>query len=200
MTILIAITGASGSGKTTLAEKLKSQLGSKYNVDIISMDDYYNAQDDLPMVERERTNYDQPAAFDLPLLATQLEQIKAGQHVEKPNYDFTVHTRCQTTDIIEPLDVCIIEGILPICNDQLAQSYDLKFYLDIAIETCLERRKQRDIVERGRTEECVERQFKETVIPGYKQYIVAQKEQADICLTGQESLTTVAKEIEQLLP
>lgn len=200
MTILIAITGASGSGKTTLAEKLKSQLGSKYNVDIISMDDYYNAQDDLPMVERERTNYDQPAAFDLPLLATQLEQIKSGQHVYKPNYDFTVHTRCQTTDVIEPLDICIIEGILPICNDELAQSYDLKFYLDIAIETCLERRKRRDIVERGRTEECVERQFKETVIPGYKQYIVAQKDQADICLTGQESLTTVAKKIEQLLP
>lgn len=200
MPIIIAITGASGSGKTTLARNLCNELQPNFSTGIISMDNYYKCQDNLTMAQRVKTNYDHPDAFDLALLQQDLQQLKKGQAIELPTYDFSVHNRTEQTHAFPAVDVCVVEGILPIYTPELVTCYDQTYYLDVPLATCLERRKQRDLIERGRTEQCIQEQFETTVIPGFKQYIASQKTRADYTLSCSKQSDVVVEQLSSILP
>ena len=66
----------------------------------------------LEFEERLKTNYDHPLAFDTDLLIHHVETLIDRKYVEKPVYDYSLHTRSEETIIIEPKDVIILEGIL----------------------------------------------------------------------------------------
>lgn len=198
MPLIVAITGASGSGKTTLAKKIKNELTGSLRVSIISMDNYYRNQDHLSMAEREKTNYDHPDAFDQQRLVDDLKKIKQGLPIQVPVYDFSIHSRASDSTRLAPVDICIVEGILPIYSKPLTRCYDYTYYLDVPLETCLDRRRTRDIDERGRTAECIQRQFDTTVIPGFKHYIQKQKDTADEQLTGNEKASDIARRLAEL--
>lgn len=72
--MVIGIAGGSGSGKTTLMRALIDKFGD--NIAVISHDNYYKAHDDMPMEDRARLNYDEPAAFDTDMLIEHLRLLK----------------------------------------------------------------------------------------------------------------------------
>ena len=89
--ITIGIAGGTGSGKTTITRRILDEFGG--DVSVLYHDNYYKRHDDIPFPERKKLNYDHPNAFDTPLLVQHLDALRAGQAVECPTYDYTVHNR-----------------------------------------------------------------------------------------------------------
>ena len=90
--IVIGITGGTGSGKSTIAREIYESFNEK-NITMIEQDSYYKDQSHLEPEERVKTNYDHPKAFDNELLIEHIKALVAGETIEKPIYDFSIHNR-----------------------------------------------------------------------------------------------------------
>src|ERR1035441_7961846 len=87
---IIGIAGPSSSGKTELARHLVQDLPGTA---IVSLDSYYRGRQELPFEEREKLNFDHPAALEWELLQEHLRAIAEGRAFEEPVYSFARHTR-----------------------------------------------------------------------------------------------------------
>lgn len=177
-TLVIGIAGGTGSGKTTLVKKLSAHFGGK--VTVLSHDNYYKCRDDLAFEERCKLNYDEPDAMDTSLMVYHLEQLRRGQAIDCPVYDFTQHNRSKETTRIEPKQVIIVEGILIFENEQLRNLMDMKIFVDADADTRLCRRIKRDVTNRGRSLESVLEQYETTVKPMHEKYVEPSKKYADV--------------------
>lgn len=188
--LVIGIAGGSGSGKTTLMKNIISRFGQ--DIAVISHDNYYNRHDDLPFEERCKLNYDEPAAFETSLMVRQLEQLRQGQAIDCPVYDFTVHNRSEEVIRIAPKSVIVVEGILIFENKALRDKMDIKIFVDTDADIRLCRRIKRDVNKRGRTLESVLTQYQTTVKPMHDQYVEPSKRYADlIVLEGGKNLVAL---------
>ncbi len=179
--LLVGVAGASASGKSLLAKTIQQRLPTE-QIQVISEDSYYYDQSHLTMSERERTNYDHPSSMDHDLLQTHLGLLKQGKSIHAPSYDFSQHTRRAETIEVHPTPIIIIEGIMLFSEQGLRDTLDLKLFVDTPLDICLLRRIRRDIVERGRSLESVINQYKNTVRPGYINFIQPTKEYADVII------------------
>lgn len=181
--VVIAIAGASASGKSLIAstiyKELKNELGTD-NIGIISEDAYYRDQSHLTMEERIKTNYDHPNSIDHHLLVEHLRQLKQGNAIEIPEYDYTEHNRKTTTKHFEPKKIIILEGILLLTDENIRNEINVSIFVDAPLDICFIRRLQRDMVERGRSMESVISQYRKTVRPMFLQFIEPSKQYADI--------------------
>lgn len=179
--ILIGITGGTGSGKSTVAKAIFECLPEK-NITIIEQDSYYKNQSHLSMEERVKTNYDHPLAFDTDLLIQHLKDLLDGQSVQKPIYNFSMHTREKFSILVEPKDIIILEGIMILEDERLRDIMDIKIFVDTDSDVRIIRRIMRDIKERGRTLDSVIDQYLTTVRPAHLQFIEPSKRYADIII------------------
>jgi len=176
--LTIGIAGGTGSGKTTLMKNIVSRFGG--DVTVISHDNYYKRRDDLTYEERCAINYDEPAAFDTDLMVGHLSQLRRGETIECPVYDFTVHNRSDETLTIVPKRVIIVEGILIFADGGLRDLMDIKIFVDTDTDVRLCRRIKRDVNKRGRTLESVLTQYLTTVKPMHEMYVEPSKKYADL--------------------
>ncbi|GEN35469.1 uridine kinase [Aneurinibacillus danicus] len=177
--IIIGVAGGTGSGKTTVAREIYRQF-EDMSVVMIEQDAYYKDQSDLTFEERIKTNYDHPLAFDNDLLIEHLERLRRRESIEKPTYDYKLHTRAEETVRIDPKDVIILEGILILEDERLRDLMDIKVFVDTDADVRIIRRMLRDIAERGRTMESVVEQYLTVVRPMHMQFIEPTKRYADI--------------------
>ncbi len=188
MTIsVIAIAGASASGKTLFTRTVAQELCDEFSVDslvVLEEDGYYRDQSHLPLKIREQTNYDHPRAFEHELLIEHLTQLKNGNAVEVPTYDYETHTRSDKVRHLKPAKVVLVEGILLLADLALCQSFDIKVFIDTPLDICLLRRIERDVNERGRSLQSVAKQYETTVRPMYHKFIEPSKPRADVVVTG----------------
>ncbi|EAQ99354.1 uridine kinase [Congregibacter litoralis] len=183
---VIAIAGPSGSGKSLFAETLCEELrrdAPLLDVVLIKEDAYYRDQSHMSLEARETVNYDHPDAIEQDLLASHLEALSAGQAVEVPIYDYTVHSRTAETISVSPAPVIIVEGILLLTHRALREACHIKFYMDTPLDICLLRRMARDIKERGRSLDSVTAQYRESVRPMYHEFIRPSVRHADMVIT-----------------
>ena len=176
--LIIGICGASGSGKSTMAKALSTRLEKPCIY--IKQDSYYKDHPDMSFEERERINYDEPAAFEHDALRDDLIRLRNGQSITAKEYDYTQHRRCDPGITIQPTDVVLIEGIHVFYDPEVRDLLDFKIYIQVDPDVCLLRRVKRDIRDRGRTIESVYRQYLETVKPMYEKYIRNYVEHADL--------------------
>ena len=176
--LVIGIAGGSGSGKTTLMKNLIDKFGDV--ITVLSHDNYYKRHDDLSYEERCQLNYDEPGAFDTSLMIYQLDQLRHGQPIDCPVYDFTVHNRSNDTIRIVPERVIIVEGILIFESEPLRQLMDIKIFVDADADVRLCRRIKRDVNKRGRSLESVLTQYQQTVKPMHEKYVEPTKKYADL--------------------
>ena len=176
--LVLGIAGGSGSGKTTLMNNLIARFGDE--ITVLSHDNYYKRHDELTYEERCMLNYDEPDAFDTALMVYQLEQLRRGQAVDCPVYDYTIHNRSDETVRIEPQRVIIVEGILIFENKQLRDLMDIKLFVDTDADIRLCRRIKRDVNKRGRTVESVITQYQTTVKPMHEKYVEPSKKYANL--------------------
>ena len=181
-TLIIGITGGTGSGKSTVCKSIKESIPEE-NIAIIEQDAYYKDQSHLSFEERLKTNYDHPLAFDNKLLIKHLDMLCNGESIEKPIYDYELHTRdLENTITTEAKDIVIVEGIMILEDEELRNKLDIKIYVDTEDDLRILRRMQRDIRERGRTVDSVIDQYLTTVKPAHDQFIEPYKKYADIII------------------
>ena len=176
--LVIGIAGGTGSGKTTITRKLCENFGP--DVSVINHDNYYKAHHNMPYEERAKLNYDHPNAFDTDMLIEHLKQLRQGQSVVCPVYDYTVHDRSKETVTIKPARVIIVEGILIFENRELCDQMDIKIYVDADADVRILRRIVRDVRDRGRSLDSVINQYLATVKPMHEQFVEPSKRNADI--------------------
>jgi uridine kinase len=117
--VIIGICGGTGSGKTTLTNALFDRLGAEH-VSCISHDSYYNDLQHLTLEERAHVNFDHPSSLDSNLLKDHLNDLKEGNDIECPVYDFTTHSRKQDQTVqIEAKKIVLIDGILIFAEPKL---------------------------------------------------------------------------------
>ncbi len=180
--IIIGIAGGSASGKTSISQQLYEYFKGYHKVVIIKQDDYYKDQSHLSMVERTKTNYDHPFAFDTDLLVNHLQLLKHNISIEKPIYDFALHTRSCYVENIEPRDVILLEGIFVLAEEKLRNMCDILVYVDTDSDIRFMRRLKRDMQERGRSLDSVCEQYLHTVRPMHKQFIEPSKKYAHLII------------------
>jgi uridine kinase len=187
--IIIGVAGGSGSGKTTVAREICRHFPDQ-SIAVIEQDAYYKAQDHKSMEERLKTNYDHPFAFDWDLLLEHLNKLLRFEPINKPVYDYTVHTRSDKIIPIQPKDVIILEGILILEDHRLRDLMDIKVYVDTDSDLRIIRRLMRDTHERGRSMDSVIEQYLSVVRPMHNQFIEPTKRYADIIIPegGQNSV------------
>ena len=177
--LVIGLAGGTGSGKTTVAEALVHAAGA-HRVTVLPQDAYYRAQPHLPSEDRAATNYDEPGAFDTPLLLAQIDALRAGEAIERPVYDFVRHDRSPATERVAPTPVLVVEGILVLADRELRRRLDLKVFVDAPADERFIRRLQRDVRERGRSPDAVIEQYRRTVKPMHDRYCEPSKRHADL--------------------
>ncbi|ARF15562.1 uridine kinase [Sporosarcina ureae] len=179
--VVIGITGGSGSGKTSVTKKIH-EVFQGHSVVVIEQDDYYKDQSHLVFEERLKTNYDHPLAFDTDLLIQHIRQLINRQSIEKPTYDYTLHTRSAEKVTVDSQDVIILEGILVLEDERLRDLMDIKLFVDTDSDIRIIRRILRDIHDRGRTVDSVVEQYVTVVRPMHNQFIEPTKKYADIII------------------
>merc|ERR1711871_704941 len=108
--------------------------------------------------------------------------LKRGRLVEVPVYNFTIHSRTQTTMIVGGADIVIVEGLFVLWDEELRRELDVKVFTQDDLDTCLSRRIRRDLVERGRTVESVLTQYERFVKPCFEKFITPSASEADLLI------------------
>ncbi|MBW8012918.1 MAG: uridine kinase [Chloroflexi bacterium] len=201
--LVIGIAGGTGSGKTTVANVILERVGPT-QVAYLAHDSYYKDLRDLPPIQRERVNFDHPNSLETDLMIQHVEQLKAGQIVDVPVYDFTTHSRTQESLQIAPKPIILVEGILIFIDQRLRELFDVKLFVDTDADIRFIRRLTRDINERGRSTESVMHQYQTTVRPMHLEFVEPSKRYADVIIPeggyNKVAMDMVISRIESLLP
>lgn len=177
--LIIGIAGGTGSGKTTVVNKIIRSLPPG-EVAVLPQDSYYKDSGHIPVEERSKINFDEPAAIEWSLLVEQLNQLREGKTIEMPTYSYLTCTRQEATVTVEPRDVVIVEGILVLNDAVLRDMMDVKVFVDADADDRLIRVIARDCVERGRTPMTVINRYQDVLKPMHSMYIEPSKRFADL--------------------
>ena len=142
--------------------------------------------------------------MDTPLLIEHIKQLRAGQAINRPTYDFTDYRRVPNVVRLEPRPATIVEGILIFDSKPLRELMDIKIFVDTDADLRFIRRLVRDIEERGRTVESVIHQYLTTVRPMHMEFVEPSKRHADIIIPegGQNEvgIDLVIQKVRTLIP
>lgn len=176
----IAVVGGSGSGKTWLAAELVEWLGDE--AAHLCLDHFYRDLGHLPKPERALANFDDPAAIDWDALRLVLESLERGEVAQVPVYDFAEHVRKEETVALDRRPVVVLEGLWLLHPEWLREKFAISVFVDCPEEVRLQRRVERDVIARGRTEESVRIQFADHVQPMHARFVEPQRELATRCV------------------
>lgn len=131
---VIFIAGPSSSGKTTFSQKLEDGLKISGRGAIhISMDNYFNDLEDIPIVHGEK-DYESINNLDLDLFSSQMNSLLDGEKVMIPEYNFKLSKKEYYQHNLLRMskdDILIIEGIHALNPkvDSLIRANSFKIYL-----------------------------------------------------------------------
>lgn len=192
--LVIGIAGGTGSGKTTVVNNILRDLNTE-SVIVISQDNYYKDNHDMPLEERSKINFDHPRSIDFDLLKQHVRALKSGETIEQPVYSFITHTRTGETILTHPQSVIIVEGILVLTDAELRELFDVTIFVHADSDERLIRRVRRDIQERGRDLNEVLSRYQDTLKPMHQQFIEPSKNYADIIIPNMKKGHSVAVKI-----
>lgn len=173
--IMLAIAGDSASGKTTVANGLVQALGLD-RCTSLSTDDYHR----FDRVERRarRLTPLHPDCNYLDIMEQHLQLLAAGNPVLKPVYDHSTGL-LGCPELVEPNDVIIVEGLLPLCSKVSRACFDITVFLDPDEPTRRGWKLRRDTVTRGYDPHQVLAELAARE-PDAKAYVRPQRQYADI--------------------
>jgi len=188
--LVVGICGGSCSGKSTLVRALEKRLLEP--VSRLCFDSYYRPLRHMSKAERDRQNFDHPASLDDELFVDHLDALRGGRAVDEPVYDFANHDRLEQARRVEPSRLLLVDGILLMAWPEITERLDLSIFIDVPEHSRLARRIRRDVVERGRTEESVRRQFAETVAPMHNLYVQPAAAKTDRVVAAEDDVEAFA--------
>lgn len=147
--VIAHIGGRSGSGKSTIVQEVHEKLRNfGFQPIVLSTDDYHRGaswlQDHNNGLPWE--HWDAPVVYDTATLANDLIKLTSGQPIYRRTIDWTTVEPIYT-DLIEPSDVILVEGIYAMSPD-ITKPDDLSYEMTTPLATCIGRRLLRDMRER----------------------------------------------------
>ncbi|MEG2348585.1 MAG: hypothetical protein RSB67_02925 [Clostridia bacterium] len=131
----IYICGPSSSSKTTFAQRLAEQLRvSGIKSFIISMDNYFNDEENIPFDKDGKKDYECFENIDFQLFSRQIQKLLSYNKVNMPHYDFTINKKLfdKYPTKLEGGELLIIEGIHalnPKLSEIIADEKTFKIYV-----------------------------------------------------------------------
>jgi uridine kinase len=181
---LLGVAGGSGSGKTYFARALRQKLGEGA-CELVYQDNFYRDQSGNFDGDGGAVNFDHPDSLDFELLADCLSSLCEGKPTEIPVYDFVTHARSQSTLLVQPRPILIVDGILILHPERLRGLFDESIFFDTPEALRYHRRLERDVKERGRTPEGVRAQFLGQVKPMHDAFVEPTKALAGMVVSDQ---------------
>ena len=117
-------------------------------------------------------------------IAAEITSLQVGQRVPVPNYDYARSCRTEKVDWVEPCSVLLLDGLHLYYKESIRNLFSLKIFVDTPLPLCEQRRVERDVLERGQSEEVVREQYKNNVIPMYEAFIKPVMDRADMVVSG----------------
>lgn len=192
--LLIGVAGGSGSGKTTFGRMLQANLGDHF-CGILAQDAYYRDMHEYFDHDGGTVNYDHPDSIEFDLMVEHLKQLKQGENIRVPKYEFATHRRLMESTHFPCRPVVIVDGILLLTQSELRPLLDFAFFIETQEDLRFQRRLQRDVRERGRTPEGVRDQFFNHVKPMHDLFVEPSRRFADRIVSGEKSFGPVIDEI-----
>lgn len=190
--VIIGVAADSGCGKSTFLRRILGALGTEVTpghtaigdmMTVICLDDYHTNDragrkaTGLTALDAKENDFD--------LMGAQIEALKQGKAVYKPIYNHDTGNK-DPPELIEPNKVMVFEGLHPIFDEKARSQLDLGIYIDIVNEVKFAWKVQRDVAERGWTEEQVKVDI-EKRLPDFSAYVDPQKADADVVLRYEPS-------------
>jgi len=149
--VMLAIAGDSASGKTTLTRGIVEALGA-HRVVSICVDDYHRYDRE----ERKGLTFTalHPECNYVEIMEQHLQLLATGQPVLKPVYNHD-NGRLERPVLVEPRDLVVAEGLLPLFTKMARACFDVRVYLDPPEEVRRIWKIKRDVGKRGYTREQV---------------------------------------------
>merc|ERR1719454_1985955 len=190
--VIIGVAADSGCGKSTFLRRILGALGTEVTpghtaigdmMTVVCLDDYHTND----RAGRKATGLMALDAKenDFALMGSQIEALKQGKAVYKPIYNHDTGFK-DPPELIEPNKVMVIEGLHPIFDKGVRDTLDLGIYIDIVDEVKFAWKVQRDVAERGWTEEQVQEDIQKR-LPDFSAYVDPQRKDADIILRYEPS-------------
>lgn len=193
-TFLIGITGESASGKTVFVDNtikacVKDKKEGIYTV--IRCDDYYKdtskeLQEAGSYEELFKTgfSFDTPDVIDLDLMRSHLIELKKGNTITSPKYDFVTCESHPDGTVKTPAKVVLTEGLY-VLNEGVRDIMDVKVYVYTPLDVIKDRWYSR-AASRGKTGAAADLQFQD-VNKTAQQYIRPTYQIADAVINGMVS-------------
>src|SRR5262249_32977928 len=99
--MIIGICGGTGLGKKKGARRIIENVSDEH-VTYLQQDSYYRNLGDMPIELRHQINFDHPDALDNDLFINHVKALRAGEPIEMPVYDFSLHSRRTETILVTP--------------------------------------------------------------------------------------------------
>jgi phosphoribulokinase len=175
--VLLGLAGDSASGKSTLSRGIEYVLGVE-RVGRVCTDDYHrydratrSAMGVTPLV---------PEANRMDLMAEHLRLLASGAPIAKPTYDHQ-SGGFAADETIEPGEIVIVEGLLPLVDRGTRDAIDVAVFLDPDEELRRRWKLERDVFERGYSPGEVVSELKRRE-PDAARYVRPQRDVADVIL------------------
>jgi len=181
--LTIGISGGSGSGKTTIVREIRESY-TEEEVCLLSLDDYYVPRDQQLTDQNGIKNFDLPRSINEVELLRDILKLKTGQTVEREEYTFNNDLAEPKLLVFKPAPIIFVEGIFIYHYNGVRDALDVKVFVEADHDIKLNRRIQRDSVERNYPESDVRYRFKHHVTPSYQQYVAPYKSICDIVINN----------------
>jgi len=190
--VMIGVAADSGCGKSTFLRRILGALGTKVKpghtavgdmMTVVCLDDYHindragRKVTGLTALDEKENDFD--------LMSAQMEAIKAGKAINKPIYNHDTGYK-DPPELLEPNKIFVVEGLHPLLDAKMRQTLDLGIYIDIVDDVKFAWKVQRDVAERGWTEEQVKADIEKRK-PDFSLYVDPQKANADVILRYEPS-------------
>ncbi len=206
--LVLAIAGPTAAGKTEIVERLRAAfLMDGQRTTSIEMDNFLTDRD---YREAQGIHTQGKEAFHFELLIHNLEQIRRGERITTPRYDFVYATSSHDLDgklkpdgvpvVVEPADIIFIEGNFPFLLKEVAPHIGIKVVYLTDDPVRMKRKWKRDIDYRKKYEPTYFRNrfFKDQFIMAQIAYI-PQMEFCDILVDTSGAALWVTPEIKEIL-
>lgn len=108
----VFVSGPTSSGKTTFSKHFADYISDFDHIDI-SLDDYYNTLDKMPLKKNKEYNFESVNSLKLDILKRDFIKLKNGEEVYIPLVDFQTGKRVENNEKIKLNDnsIVVIEGL-----------------------------------------------------------------------------------------